>query len=125
MHIQLTDADMVSSIGLATSRVDGFVSIDAGRTQGSLTTKPFIFDGNHLLINANAAGGAIKVELMDERGTPLPGFEAERSIALDGDSMRHEVRWRSDSRLADQAGQPIKLRFSMRAVRLYSFVFEP
>jgi len=56
-----------SGIGLATLRVDGFVSLDGAVRPGTVLTKPFIFDGQRLAANIEArylpqyyGGGTVK-----------------------------------------------------------------
>ena len=62
------------AIGLGTLRLDGFVSMRASGEPGTVLTKPCVLDGNALFVNADAAGGRIRVEIQDESGaaiTPL------------------------------------------------------
>jgi hypothetical protein len=64
-------ADMPSGIGLAKWRLDGFLSIDAGAPGGILTTKPVVFSGRQLEINADARSGSLAVEIQDMQGMSL------------------------------------------------------
>ena len=52
-------------ICLATLRVDGFASVGAGYDGGQLTTRPFLFEGTKLQINAKADYGQV-TQLTDE-----------------------------------------------------------
>ena len=54
-------------VGLATLRLDGFVSVETEK-QGTLTTKPLLFLGDTLIVNANAKGGSLGVEALDSGG---------------------------------------------------------
>jgi len=117
------EADAVGSIGLATWRRDGFVSIDANRNTGTLTTKALTFAGNHLVINAEVADGEVVVELLDAADHPLEGFEAASCLPFKGDSIRHEVSWKGGGDLGPLSDKPVKLKFHMRCARLYSFAF--
>ncbi len=118
-----SDEDLAGSIGLATWRLDGFVSIDANRSTGTLTTKPLKFSGESLLINAVTQGGEIVVELCDASGRPIPGFEAESCVPFRGDSIGHEVAWKNSASLRELADTPVKLKFHMSSAKLYSFRF--
>ena len=60
-------------LGLARMRMDGFVSVRAGREEGLLTTWPLRFDGGELWINADASRGSLQVEVLDLFGKPVPG----------------------------------------------------
>ena len=65
------------SIGRAAWRLDGMVSLDAGAEGGVLETAPLEFDGRRLIVNADASGGRLIVELLNEAGQPLAGYGAE------------------------------------------------
>ena len=117
--------DSVGSIGLATWRLDGFVSINANRTTGILTTRPVKFSGDRLVINGEVLGGKIVVELLHPSGRVISGFEAKNCRPMRRDSIRHKVAWKGRKSLADLAGKRVKLRFYMNSARLYSFTFVP
>lgn len=106
--------------GLATLRLDGFVSVDAAE-EGTLTTKPLVFIGDTLQVNANAAGGNITVEALDVDGQPIEGFSADTCRPLTTDDVRHVVTWNDDPDCHVIQGRPIRLRFRMERAKLYSF----
>jgi hypothetical protein len=58
----------VCSTGLATLRRDGFASLRAGDRPGRLTTRPVVFQGRHLFVNAHAGNGELRVEVLNEKG---------------------------------------------------------
>jgi hypothetical protein len=64
------------STGLATLRRDGFYSMDAGATQGTLVTHPLTFSGSHLFVNVNDPSGQLTVDVLDANGNVIPGFAA-------------------------------------------------
>jgi len=119
------DEDAAGAIGLATWRLDGFVSINANRSTGTLTTRPLKFAGERLVINAEAAGGEVAVEVLRPSGRAIAGFEAQNCRPMRRDSLRHQVAWKGGKSVADLAGKPVKLRFHMSSARLYSFTFAP
>jgi hypothetical protein len=53
------------STGLATLRRDGFASMDAGESTGTLTTRPVRFKGKHLFVNVDDPKGELRVEILD------------------------------------------------------------
>lgn len=104
-----------ASMGLAWLRRDGFASMDAGFGGGTLTTRTLTFtQGDRLFVNANAAGGWLAVEVLDERGTVLAA-----SKKWTGDATKVEIL----GSLARFAGKPIRLRFTATETQLYAFWF--
>ena len=109
-----------SGIGMATLRLDGFVSINA-ENAGTMTTKPFVFVGDTIELNANAAGGSIRVEALDEKGKIIEGFSKDDYQAITSDSVRHILKWKGSEDCQLIQGRPIKLKFYMERAKLYSF----
>jgi len=109
-----------SGVGLATLRLDGFVSINAEK-QGTMTTKPFVFIGDTLEVNANAAGGSIQVEALDPEGKVIEGFAKKDCTPITTDSVRHVLKWKGSSDCHLIQARPIKLRFYLKKAKLYSF----
>jgi hypothetical protein len=115
-HTQFT-----GSIGLATWKLDRFVSVDAPTEGGTLTTVPLVFAGRRLELNAaTKEGGRVIVEILDMAGKPMA-----RSEAFAGDDLRHQVVWEEGTDLSQLAGTPIALRFRLQSAELYAFAFRP
>lgn len=110
-----------SGVGLATLRLDGFVSVNAGNEPGTLTTKPLVFIGDTLEINANAAGGSLTVEALDATGKVIAGFGSADCTPITTDSVRHVVRWKDNPDCHLLQARPIRLRFHLKNARLYGF----
>ncbi len=110
-----------NGIGLAKLRLDGFVSVDAGANEGTLTTRPFVFGGNKLVINAKPRTGRVLVEILDADGKPLAGFNKHDCDPVHEDHIRQTISWNGESDLASVAGNPIKLRFYLKNAKLFSF----
>ena len=109
--------------GLATLRLDGFVSLDAGPQIGTLTTRLLAAPGGNLVVNANA-GGELRVELLDENNQPIKGYSAKDCIPLKSDGLRQAVRWANHPNTEALRGHSLKLRFLLRDGSLYAFSFE-
>jgi len=107
------------SIGLARWKLDRFVSLDADDTFRNVITKPITFSGRALTINASVTGGAVQVELQNEGGKAIEGYQATRSDPIRGDSLAHAVTWAGQPSLPDT--RPLRLRFRMRNASLFSF----
>jgi hypothetical protein len=148
---EIVDGQRVGyAIGLATMRLDGFASIEGYEDGGSITTKPLLFEGNRLVINARApkkpfsavlvtdpqtgraatshatgesSYGKLKVEILDLQGRVLDGYKAGDCETFSGDEIRHVVTWKGKSDTGALAGKPIRLRFYLHNAALYSFQF--
>jgi hypothetical protein len=131
------------SIGLATLRRDGFVSLDAGETPGTLLTNVFRWpDQGRLHINTDAAGGEVRVAVCQPDGTPYRGYE--QSEPLTGDQPDACLRWQRPTKVSNGprhthgteaeagavdpadvevliGGKPARLRISARRAALYSY----
>jgi hypothetical protein len=130
--VQGSPSSGVSSTGLAVLRRDGFASMDAVDTEGTLTTRPVQFSGKHLNINADAAQGEIRVEILPtvylgkreitEKDTaPVEGFDATSCNPINTDSTSSAVTWQSGKDLSALAHTPVQFRFYVKNARLYSF----
>lgn len=111
----------VCSTGLATLRRDGFASMDAGPCGGTLTTRPVRFKGKYLFVNAAAAGGELRVEVLDEDGNLILPFSRADCVPMREDKTLQSVRWTGAGDLSVLAGKPVRIRFHVRNAQLYSF----
>lgn len=110
--------------GVAVARSDGFIFAEAAYTGGELTTKPLVFEGKTLHLNADTgAGGIVQVEIQDQFGQPFEGFSASGADEINGNYLKVAASWNGRSDVSRLAGQPVRLRFLMRDARLYSFQF--
>jgi hypothetical protein len=110
-------------IGLATVKMDRFISLDAGESEGELLTRPLtITDQTKLLINAVAnPGGYVLAEVLDQEGKPIAGFTREDAILFQDSAVFHPFAWAGQSDLSALAGQVVQIRFILRKARLYAF----
>lgn len=107
------------TIALATWERDRLVSLRAGWAEGVVTTSHMLTDSGRLFVNADAAGGDLVVEVLDERGEPIPGFTAEDCRSITSDSLDHAVIWAGGTQLSfDHA---FALRFRFHHTDLYSY----
>jgi len=110
-----------AAIGLATLRKDGFASLDADEAPGEILTKPLADAADTLQVNYNARGGRLRVEVLDADHNVIPGYGRDDCEPLTGDAVCQDVVWRTKKTLpADR--RPIRLRFLLEHVRLYSFM---
>ena len=111
-----------SGIGLATLRVDGFVSVDAGPQEGVLTTRPLVLKNDALYVNADADGGRLAVEILDaESNAPIGAFTGSACELLTADRVRQKVSWKGTAGLKSLKRRPVRLRFHLKFAKLYAF----
>ena len=116
------DKPALSAIHRAVMRLDGFISVDAGYGGGEFTTPPLQFEGNSLGLNLDgSAGGWLKVEIQDEHSRPIEGFSLNDSDTMRGNSTAKPVTWNGKQELNSLANLPVRFRFVMRDMKLYSF----
>ena len=109
-----------------TIRKDGFVSVRAGGQQGELTTRPLIFAGDSLTVNYDAQSeeaGELRIELLDERRHPIPGFTSGECDPLTGDEIDSDVTWNGIADVSSLAGHPVHVRFVLSNADVFSFRF--
>lgn len=105
-------------------RLDGFISADAPYEGGELVTVPLRFRGERLALNADtSAGGAIRVQIEDEDGTPIEDYSMGEADEVNGNSVRHFATWSGRAHVGELAGRVVRLRFMMNGCKLYSFQF--
>lgn len=119
-------------IGLATLRIDGFASIDAGPCWGWITTRPFEWPGGDLLVNVNAkaaagvtdggqSAGRAAVEILHPDGSIVEGMNRDSCEPFSGDSTSHVFTWNTGESTRDLSGQRIKIGFHLLNSQLFSF----
>lgn len=118
LNPQATPPD--TAVGLATLRLDGFVSIDA-ETEGTMTTRPLVFLGDTIEVNVDAAGGRLVVEALDESGRAIDGFAKDDCDPIGDDALRRAVSWKGSDDCHLLQGRPIRLRFHLQRCKLYAF----
>ena len=114
------------AIGLAQLRVDGFCSLRADRFAGTLVTKPFVWPGGKLLVNASVLGGSgggeLRTEVLTQNLNPVEGLTREDADPIRSDTVRHEQTWQKDTTTIERMkGQPIRLKFHLDQFDLFSF----
>ena len=108
------------SIGFASLRRDGFAGMVADGA-GELVTRPVVFSGSHLFVNADARFGALSAEVIDASGKPFPGYAAADCNGLVRvDATKRAVSWKGGD-LSRFAGKPVRFRFKMKVATLYAF----
>lgn len=116
-----------ASIGLASWRLDGFASLSRNADEaGSATTRPLIFSGASLRLNADFSceSRGVLVEILDLHGDPIPGFAVGDAMPVIGDHLDAKAKWSHGADVSALAGSSIRLRFHLEGMGdLYSFRF--
>lgn len=105
-------------------RIDGFASLHAGYSGGTLVTKPLVFTGKELEINySTSAAGSVRVEIQDEQGQPIPGFGLMDCQEIIGNELDRVVTWQENSNVQELAGRTVRLKIRLKDADLYAFKF--
>lgn len=106
------------------SRLDGFVSVEAGSEAGEFITPPLEFQGNILQLNVKVReGGEVRVALLDENNQPIERRTLEDCLPIKGDNVNLTVMWKTDGDVSKRAGMPTRLQFQIKNASLYAFQF--
>lgn len=102
---------------LARLRADGFAGYrpEEGRTTGLLVTRPMKLSGAPLLLSADAAGGQIRVSVLDAEG-----FDADHCRPIVADVTDAPVEWPGRD-WSSLAGRTVRLQLEIRNATLYAF----
>jgi len=110
------------AICLAVLRLDGFVSLDAGKDGGEIVTKPFEATGTDLFLNVDVGqDGQAQVEVLDDDGEPLARFGLGDCVKMQGTGVRQEVVWRTGASWQFLKGQTVSIRICLKNASLYAF----
>jgi hypothetical protein len=110
-----------TAIGVGTLPLDRLFGLVNTRPDapGAILSRPMLFRGSRLEINADVRG-QLAVAVLDWEGKPLPGYSFEDAAVIRGDSLRHAVSWKG--RGLQQRSEPSRLEFRMEGeAALYAF----
>lgn len=117
------DKNAKGAIGLATLRLDGFCSMRAAQDEGWLISRREVFNTPKVSINAKCGpGGYVTAELIDRNNKVIPGFSRQDCIAFTGDSVCHELKWKTKQFPKKLIDKDKKIRFYMKDADLYSYL---
>jgi len=107
-------------IGAASLRPDGFVALFAGEDGSELLTRPFALHAPEIYVNADARGGAIRLEIQEANGAPVEGFALAVCQPICGDGIAQRVHFGMSADSSRIVRRPIRLRVHARRAELYS-----
>jgi hypothetical protein len=89
-----------------------------------MLTKPLTFSGDRLTLNYSTSSiGHVRIEIQDAQGRAIPGFGLNDCDEIVGDEIARVVTWKGSPDLAKLAGQPVRLRFSLRDADVFALQF--
>lgn len=105
---------------LARLRPDGFAGYEptTNDAAGTILTRPIVCTGKQLTVSADAAGGSVRVSVLDAEGRALV-----TGGAIAGNATDQAVSWPRGKGLSDHIGRKIRLRFKIESAKLYAFGF--
>jgi hypothetical protein len=111
-------------ISRAVAQSDRLVSVTSTAPIGRFVTQPLRFQGTRLIVNGiTEKDGALRVELLDESGIPIPGFQVSDCIPLTSDQSAWPVSWKNQKDLVAVVGRTIQLRFTLERAHVFGFHF--
>ncbi len=105
----------------------------AARANAEFTTRRFEMPRGDLLLNAAVPSldrpfardqAYVMVAVLDEAGTVIPGFEAQKCVIHGEDRPDIPLRW-GDASAGQLAGRKVRLRFMLRSASIYAVTAAP
>ncbi|MFZ1756985.1 MAG: hypothetical protein WAU10_24760 [Caldilineaceae bacterium] len=114
---------LTTGVGLATLPRDRFVALCPQQQTGQVTLKAIDSSPyGALTLNANAQEGSIWVELLNNEGRRIPGFDRAQALPITGDRLEHTVAWQTRT-LAELPAQQVMLRIYIENAELFAVTF--
>ncbi len=109
-------------IGLASIRKDGWVSLEAGRSESRLVTQALPLEKPMKLeLNVTCPSGYVTAEIISRDSQPVPGHEGEKSRVEKIDSVRYRVTWGEKKVIEPIEGGYCHLRLALYQGSLFSY----
>jgi hypothetical protein len=91
---------------------------------GQVTFKTLDLKGvTSITVNADASKGGVRVEMLNADGYRIRGFSKDDASAIQGDGLRHPVKWK-DKSVGDLSAGGYMLRVHLDNAALYAITFE-
>lgn len=123
-RVKVRGYDYDGAVGIASLRLDGFISLQAGYHVGEVATRPIHFKGSSLELNVDDPDGDVRVEILDDKGEVISGFSRDDCDKITADDVRHQVTWRGKDDVSPLSAKIIQLRFYLQFAKIYAFQFK-
>jgi hypothetical protein len=124
LYVQQSYGQPTAHLRRYSLRLDGFASVQAPYGGGEMVTKPLVFQGRRLLLNAaTSAAGGVRVEVQGADGAALPGYALADARETIGNQIEAAAAWRHGEDVGALAGRPVRLRFAMKDADLFAIRF--
>lgn len=111
-------------VGMATTKPDRLIALSAGKDPAQLISTRFPLASTDMKINAAIANeGSVRVEILDAKGIPIPGFGLDQCVPLTGDSLAHTVEWRDKPDRSVLANKTLRFKLIASNADLYAVYF--
>jgi len=118
-------------IGMARLKRDRFVGQFGGPEGGYLLSREVAVSGCRLLLNCcnrhraftREEWGSVNVELIDRKGTPLPGYTFDDCDTVRVNALDHPVSWNGSTDLSGLQGMNVHIRFFIKSAYVFAFRF--
>ncbi len=110
------------TIGMASLRKDGWVSLEAGRTEGQVMTTELPLDSpRQLEVNVSCPSGYFSAEVLHSDGKPIEKYEQDKNYLEKVDMVRHRVKWKNSTTVAPTSEGLCRLRFTLYQGSFFSY----
>jgi len=92
--------------------------------RGEFALARLVVKGKRMRVNVRTKGvGHVRVEVADEKGSPLAGRSFAECDAITGNSLSTTVTWQGKAEMGHAAGAPVRVRFRMHKAELFGVEF--
>jgi len=109
-----------AALMLHTLRLDGFAYLEPESMIGSITTRKLRITGDSLQLNVKAPHGGVRVRILDDKGTPVPGMDYADAVQFEGDELFYTPTWRGGNRLGQLVGREVYLEVEVTHGEIYA-----
>lgn len=109
-------------VGLVKTKRDRYVARQAGAATGLITTPLLTLEAESMTLNIDASQGEVRVQVLDEGGSAIPGLAFTDCQPIKTDSLTAPVRWNppGDKAWAAIRGKPVRFQFQMTNASLFA-----